>query len=199
MKSSRIFFKFLLVLQTLFITTGCSTLGKQLFYSGLAGAVVGASIGAIIGKELSPNSKSDGLNQAIGASSGIIVGGLAGAGLGTFFWNQNPENKALPPMILDQRAEETAALIGAQGRVNSEIKQRPLRPEGGSTYPLEEGPIPEKYRHLLNKKGQVRLYNVPAYTEVQDDGREITHEEHKAWEYIIEAKAEEISEVTSAK
>lgn len=176
---------FSLPMSLLFLTS-CTTLKKQQLYSGIAGAFVGGTLGALIGKDLSPDRQSERLNQTIGITSGVALGSVLGAGLGTFFWNAGPENKELKQMILNENKVEEEDILGPNGRLKEDINIPLIAPNNISAYKLEEGPIPDQYKSLVNKKGTVRVYEFPQYTERKPDGREIIHGPHKGVEYVIE-------------
>ena len=91
--------KFLIFLFVLSLT-GCSSIKRQQIYSGFAGMVIGGTIGSIMGKSMSPTRRDERYNQLLGTSIGTLVGAMAGVGLGTLFWNDNPENQPLNNMIL---------------------------------------------------------------------------------------------------
>ena len=170
------------VVVLLLFLSGCTTLRRQQIYAGLAGAFIGGTIGNLVGKDASPNKDSVGLNQTIGTASGMAVGAAAGAALGTYFWNESPENKPLKNMILEKEIPTAD--------IPQEEFFRPLRPKAGVVYPLKEEPVPSALKDKINKVGRVKIYEVPEFIEKLPDGREITHQSHKAWEYVIEEKEE---------
>lgn len=87
MKASIIFF----VLSFLFCS--CATKQRQV----IAGGTTGLLMGGAVGKELSPNKESDPYNIVFGA----ITGGVVGAVLGAYFWDDSDPLKDLEKPQLD--------------------------------------------------------------------------------------------------
>lgn len=83
--------KMILITITTLGLSSCSSIDKSMIYSGLAGAV----IGGFVGRFASPDRESDKVNIAIGS----IIGGISGAGVGAYFFNQDPDNRNMKTML----------------------------------------------------------------------------------------------------
>ena len=83
--------KMILITITTLGLSSCSSIDKSMIYSGLAGAV----IGGFVGRFASPDRESDKVNIAIGS----IIGGIGGAGVGAYFFNQDPDNRNMKTML----------------------------------------------------------------------------------------------------
>ena len=158
----------------LMLLTACTSLKRQQFYSGLTGAVIAGTLGAFIGKSLSPNEQSNKLNLAIGTSVGLAVGAASGALLGTYFWEEDPRNLPLKPMII---GDELAKIKPPQ------IKYKTLIPNDLKMIPLQ-GEMPTFLQGKV-KKGHVLVFEIPEFEELTDQGV-IYHEKHQAFKYTIE-------------
>jgi hypothetical protein len=82
--------KILIITFSVFISS-CSSLDKSMIYSGLSTAV----IGGFVGKYASPDKESDKFNIGIGAAAGALIG----AGIGAYFFNQDPDNRTMKTML----------------------------------------------------------------------------------------------------
>jgi len=158
----------------LILLTSCSSLKRQQLYSGLTGALIAGTLGALIGKSLSPNEQSNKLNTAIGASVGLAVGAASGALLGTYFWQEDPRNLPLKPMIIE---DEISKVMPPQ------IKYKTLLPKNLTMIPLK-GELPAFLKAKV-KKGHVLVFEIPEFEELTDQGV-IYHERHQAFKYTIE-------------
>jgi hypothetical protein len=83
--------KAILITITTLTLTSCSSIDKSMIYSGLAGAIVGG----FAGRYVSPDRESDKLNIAIGSMAGAALG----AGVGAYFFNQDPDNRKMKTML----------------------------------------------------------------------------------------------------
>jgi hypothetical protein len=160
--------KLIMVIGCLLISS-CSTMRKSIFYGGLSGISLGIA-GSVA---LSPNKESIGPNMAVWGS----IGALLGAGLGYFFFMDDPENRDLPNMIIPKHQEEMSPL--------SKIESMTITPTNSKKYKVESGPVPE---HLKNKVKAPFIieHEIPERVEQLENGKTITVEQHKAWEYSYE-------------
>ena len=84
--------KLIIITMSCLLISSCGTLRKSIFYGGLSGVTLG-----IVGSStLSPNKESIAPNMAVWGS----IGALIGAGLGYFFFMDDPENRDMPSMIM---------------------------------------------------------------------------------------------------
>ena len=137
------------------------------------GSVVLGSIAANLGKELSPNTPSEKLNQTIGAATGGAVGFYLGTTIAESFWNEHPENKASKALLLEN------------GRCHTpKVKIKVLRPRDLKKIKLETK-IPPFLKGKV-KEANIVTYEIESYEEETEDGRKIIHGPHKAYEYVLE-------------
>ena len=158
----------LILVLCLFISS-CSTMRKSIFYGGLSGI----ALGVVGGTTLSPDKESIAPNVAVWGS----IGALIGASLGYFFFMDDPENKDLPNMILPKQKADLSPL--------SKMEAFNITPTDYKKYKVESGPIPE---HLKNKVKAPFIieHEIPERVEQLENGKTITVEQHKAWEYSYE-------------
>ena len=159
--------KILTLVLCLFISS-CSTMRKSIFY----GALSGITLGVAGGSALSPDKESVAPNMAVWGS----IGALIGVGLGYFFFMDDPENRDLPNMILPKQKELSPL---------SKLESFNITPTDSKKYKIESGPIPE---HLKNKVKAPFIieHEIPERVEQLENGKTITVEKHKAWEYSYE-------------
>lgn len=159
----------LLILGTCLTTSSCSTMRKSLFYGGLSGI----TLGIVGGSVLSPNKESTIPNMAVWGSIGTLIG----AGLGYFFFMDDPENREMPSMILPkQKMDENPV---------SRMESISITPTDSKKYKVETGPLP------INLKGKAKSpfiieHEIPERVEQLENGKTITVEKHKAWEMSYE-------------
>lgn len=162
--------------------TSCSTMKRSIFYGGLSGITLGVAGSAA----LSPNKESIAPNMAIWGSLGALIG----AGLGYFFFVDDPENRELSSMI-QGNSYKNAQLNNANNMGPYDlapiknIEAKIVTPKDSKKYKLESGPIPD---HL---KGKVQApyiieHEIPERVERLENGKAITIEKHKAWEVDYE-------------
>jgi len=158
----------LLLAFSLFISS-CSTMRKSIFYGGLTGI----TLGVVGGSTLSPDKESVAPNMAVWGS----IGALIGIALGYFFFMDDPENRDLPNMIIPKQKDE-------QNPINK-LESFNIEPTDSKKYKVESGPIPE---HLKNKVKAPFIieHEIPERVEQLENGKTITVEQHKAWEYSYE-------------
>lgn len=163
--------KIFVLFALLVVTVSCSTLKKSVFYGGL----VGAGLGVAGGAALSPNPESRNPNMAVWGS----VGALIGAGLGYFFFQDDPENRELPSMILPGRENHLSQ--GKQDKFERDI----VIPRDSKKYEVETGPLPDHLKDKV-KKPYIIEHTIPERIETLQNGKSITVEQHKAWEVSFE-------------
>ncbi len=81
----------ILITITSLTLTSCSSIDKSMIYSGLVGGI----IGGFAGRYLSPDRESDKFNTVLGSTIGVA----AGAGVGAYFFNQDPDNRTMKTML----------------------------------------------------------------------------------------------------
>lgn len=163
----------MLLIVFLISLSSCSTLKRSQFYASLGGAIIGGSIGALVGKSLSPNKESDQFNRLLGIGIGSLIGGVSGHYISKNYWNQNPQNYPLTPIL----KEEAPPQMPTQTIKYVPVVNPKMIPIEATLPPFLTGKV---------KKGKVMTFEIPEYQEQNETGEVIYHESHKAYKYIIE-------------
>ncbi len=158
----------ILILALCLFISSCSTMRKSIFY----GALSGITLDVVGGSTLSPDKESVAPNMAVWGS----IGALIGVGLGYFFFMDDPENRDLPNMILPKQKELSP--IGKLESFN-------ITPTDSKKYKVESGPIPQHLKDKV-KAPFIIEHEIPERVEQLENGKTITVEKHKAWEYSYE-------------
>jgi hypothetical protein len=157
------------MLLILILLSSCSSLRKSFVYGGITGGVLGATAGNM----LSPNKESISPNMAIWGGLGALIG----AGLGYFFWKDDPENKELPSMMIPMSTKMNVP--------TDEYEKGLVIPSSSKKYKVENGPVPEYLQGKVSKPYVIE-HVIPERTEKLINGKSITIESHKAWEVTFE-------------
>ncbi len=148
--------------------SSCTSLRKSLVYGGLSGA----AIGGFAGSSLSPDSYSRTPNALIWGGVGLAVG----AALGYFFFNEDPENRDLPQMILkDEKKMNTSEDFSAPIII----------PTSATKYKVRDVELPAALKSKVPKPSIIEL-TIPERIQKLDNGRTLVIEEHKATEVVYE-------------
>lgn len=159
--------KILIITLTVSMLSSCSTLNKSVFY----GALSGATLGAVGGGTLSPTRSDVAPNVALWGA----VGALIGAGLGYFFFMDDPENKEMPSMILPKEKPNAV----------TRLETITLTPTDSKKYKVESGPIPDYLKDKV-KSPYLIEHEIPERVEQLENGKTVIIEKHKALEYSYE-------------
>jgi hypothetical protein len=149
------------------LTLSCTSLRKSLVYGGISGG----AIGGFAGSSLSPDSYSKTPNTLIWGGVGVALG----AALGYFFFKEDPENRDLPQMILDDKKMKTSEDFTAPFIVPTKAVQ----------YKIKEGSLPESLRSKIPKPSIIEM-TIPERIQKLENGRTLVIEEHKATEIVYE-------------
>lgn len=157
-----------LLVSILLLLTSCTSLRKSLVYGGLAGG----TIGAFAGSSLSPDSYSKAPNALVWGG----VGALAGVALGYFFFNDDPENRDLPQMILKDQNKI---------RSTEDFSAPMIIPTQASKYKVKDSPLPDSLRSKVPHPSIIEM-TIPERIQHLENGRTLVIEAHKATEVIYE-------------
>lgn len=147
--------------------SSCSTLKKSI----TLGTVLGGTIGATGGAALSPDSYSKMPNAVIWGG----LGALTGAALGYYLFNDDPENKELPQMILPEPKTPSV----------EDVALPVIVPVSSKKYKVEKGPLPEDLRDKIPNPYIIE-HLIPERVETLNNGRTLKIDEHKAYEVMYE-------------
>jgi hypothetical protein len=156
------------ILLLILLLSSCTSLRKSMVYGGLAGG----AIGAYAGSALSPDSYSKAPNALVWGGVGL----LSGAALGYFFFNDDPENRDLPQMILKDQNKIREA---------EEFSAPMIVPTEASKYKIKNGPLPDSLRSKIPHPSIIEM-TIPERIQHLDNGRTIVIDAHKATEVIYE-------------
>jgi hypothetical protein len=160
--------KNLILLAILASSVSCTTLRKSLVYGGLSGA----AIGGFAGSSLSPDAYSRTPNALIWGGVGLA----AGAALGYFFFNDDPENRELPQMILkDEKKIKTSEDFSAPIII----------PTTATKYRVKDVELPDSLKSKVPRPSIIEL-TIPERIQKLENGRTLVIEEHKAIEVVYE-------------
>jgi hypothetical protein len=160
--------KLIIFLFPILLISSCSSLKKSMVYGGLSGG----AIGAFAGSSLSPDSYSKTPNALIWGGVGLALG----SALGYFFFNDDPENRELPQMILKEEkrmntSEDFAAPV--------------IIPSSATKYKVNDAPLPEALKGKVPRPSIIEM-TIPERIQKLENGRTLVIEEHKATEIVYE-------------
>ena len=153
----------------------CSSLKRQKLYSGLIGSLIGGAIGAQLGKNLSPDNHSVKLNQTIGLGAGVSTGFVIGKYIGGSFWENDPQNMKKDHLFFKQK------------QIHEDLPKTQvniIKPSNPEKIKIKSE-IPEFLKGKV-KEASIITYEIKDYQEEMEDGRIISHDTHKAYEYVLE-------------
>ena len=90
--------KNLVILFLIISLQSCSSLSKSKTYGAIGSALLCGTLGAYLGKELSPNKKSESLNRIIGMSTGASICTVGGYYMGKSLYESDPHNIQYKPI-----------------------------------------------------------------------------------------------------
>ena len=160
--------KFIFLILVLFSSISCTSLKKSLVYGGLSGA----AIGGFAGSSLSPDAYSRTPNALIWGGLGLA----AGAALGYFFFNDDPENRELPQMILKEEKKM---------KTSEDFSHPIIIPTSATKYKVKDTDLPASLKSKVPKPSIIEL-TIPERIQKLENGRTIVIEEHKATEVVYE-------------
>jgi hypothetical protein len=159
----KIFFIIIIIL-----SSSCSSLRKSIVYGGLSGA----AIGGFAGSSLSPDTYSRTPNAFIWGGLGL----MAGAALGYFFFNDDPENRELPQMILKKERKI---------KTLEDISAPIVIPTSARKYKVQDVGLPASLKSKVPIPSIIEM-TIPERIQKLENGRTIVIEEHKATEVVYE-------------
>jgi hypothetical protein len=139
-----------------------------LVYGGLSGA----AIGGFAGSSLSPDSYSRTPNALIWGGVGL----LTGAALGYYFFNEDPENRDLPQMILKNEKKL---------KTPEDFSAPMVIPTSATKYKVKDSDLPDSLKSKVPKPSIVEM-TIPERIQKLENGRTIIIQEHKAVEVVYE-------------
>jgi hypothetical protein len=166
------------LLSSSFLITGCSSLKGTL----ITGSVLGGSIGAMSGIIFSPNKTSKPANALVFG----VIGASLGALLGHYFYTNDPENRDLKQMIMDDDKKNNSKKEVPLFDFNPDLKN--IKPD--ITFkPVKKYEVPQE-KLPKDLEGKVKKQFLLEYeTEgktIQYEGRTIEISPFKAWEHVYE-------------
>lgn len=167
---------------------GCSTQSKSQIYGAVAGSIVCGVLGSHMGKELSPDKESIGLNRTIGVASGAAVCGAAGYLIGRALYKADPRNNEMEPIQIEQKRNNEPA---QQELINQDfdginLSELSITPNGVSTIPLVNN-LPDALKQKIPKQ-QVLHYEIKPQIIKTKDGRNLYFGGGEAIEHKLEAQ-----------
>lgn len=154
--------------------TACSSLKKTLVYSALSGGAVGA----IAGKSLSPNKESERGNAAIFGAAGAVVSAVTAY----FLYQEDPENKELKQMILNDKREEVVEIINSGGDFSGGVYLN-VNPVKKYVVPTQKN-LPPEVRRFVGKKIVIEHIVPEKYVKLKD--KSVYIPEFKTFEVVDE-------------
>jgi hypothetical protein len=88
----------LIILVLIISLQSCSSLSKSKTYGAIGSAFLCGTLGAYLGKELSPNKKSESLNKVVGMSTGASLCAIGGYYMGKNLYENDPHNIQQKPI-----------------------------------------------------------------------------------------------------
>lgn len=169
---------FILILSSSILISSCGSLKGTL----ITGSLVGGSIGATSGIIFSPNNTSKPANALV---FGVLGAGL-GALLGHYFYNNDPENRDLKQMILEDDKKSNFKKEVPLFDFNPDLKN--IKPDV-TFKPVKKYEVPQE-KLPKDLEGKVKKQFLLEYeTEgktIQYEGRTIEIAPFKAWEHVYE-------------
>lgn len=160
------------------LITGCSSLKGTL----ITGSVLGGSIGAMSGIIFSPNKNSKPANALVFG----VIGASLGALVGHYFYTNDPENRDLKQMIMDDDKKINSKKEVPLFDFNPDLKN--IKPDI-SFKPVKKYEVPQE-KLPKDLEGKVKKQFLLEYeTEgktIQYEGRTIEISPFKAWEHVYE-------------
>ena len=160
------------------LITSCSSLKGTL----ITGSVLGGSIGGMSGMIFSPNQTSKPANALVFG----VIGASIGALLGYYFYTNDPENRDLKQMIMDDDKKNNSKKEVPLFDFNPDLKN--IKPDI-SFKPFKKYEVPQE-KLPKDLEGKVKKQFLLEYeTEgktIQYEGRTIEISPFKAWEHVYE-------------
>ena len=166
---------------------GCSTLKKSKTYGAIAGGLICGVLGSAIGKEVSPNPESEGVNKVIYGAGGAAACGLTGYLVGTALYEDDPRNHEYDPM----KFEDPKKQITPQEQLNTgleglDLSDLSIVKEGEAQVPLVQS-LPDSLKSKVPKQKVIKYQINPQIIKTKDGkllyfsgGQAIEHKYEKA-------------------